>query len=262
MRYTKWTDRVADKLKMSKETWIHIGMAVGFAVLISTILLLMQAPSKGQYNADMIRLEDGIVAMSAHIADTDKDVADNTADITAFTTQVGNFSVEQFNGVANKVALHTSDINSLDGKWETMADNITAIKENLATVGSPPEGYLTGTYGNYTLHAKASDAGNFTANIHLVYSPPKVVGNGTTYDQAMQAFYAGIDYVAANTTEYACTVIYTGATWGVSRVWFNIGTFELVGNTEKAIAVPFGGLNSTYTPNYAYVEVYPVVKEG
>jgi len=258
-KYAKWTDRVADKLKMGKENWIHVGIAVGIAVLISAIVLITQAPTKGEYNTDMVRIDNDLVTMGAYVADMDTELTDLTGDVGELETGATTRQ-EQLDGVSNTVALHTGSINSTKKRVTTIEGKITTIEDELATVGSPPEGYLTGTYGNYTLHAKASDAGNFTANIHLVYSTPIAVGNGTTYNQAVQAFCDDIDWVAANTTKYACTVIYTGTAWGVSQVWFNIGTFSLEEGTEKAISIKFGGLNSTYEPDFAYVEVYPALK--
>lgn len=245
-----------DRLNLNKEAWVKIAIAVVVAVIVSAIILHIQAPSKAEVN----NLEGRVSAMGTHVAGTDADVDSNADAIDAIEDQVGNLTEEQFNGVANKVSLHDSSVNSLKGRMATAEGNITAIRAELATVGSPPEGYLTGSFGNYTLHAEASDAGNFTANINLVYSPPKIVGNGTTYDQAVSDFYSGIDYAAANGTKYACEVIYTGSAWGVSRVYWNIGTFELAANAEKAINIPFAGLNSTYKPSFAYAELYLALK--
>lgn len=262
MRHVKWTHRVKmalyrgkEALNLNKETLVHIGMAVVIAVCISAIILVTQAPSKGQHTADMARLEDGIVAMGAHVADTDDDVADLATDL---ATEVGTLEEQdeitqsQLDGVANIVAIHNGSINSLGTR-------IANAEADIALFGSPPEGYLTGTVGNYTLHAKSSVAGTFTANLHLVYSPPIGAGNATTYDEAVQAFYGGVNWAAANTTSYIPTVSYDGTDWGISQVWFNIGTFALEENDEVAIDIASAGLNSAYEPDFAYVEIYPAL---
>ena len=124
--------------------------------------------------------------------------------------------------------------------------------------GSPPEGYLTGGFGNYTLHAMASEAGNYTADVILAYSTPIVVGN-TTYDDAAQAFYGSLNLSASLVGHYELSLVYTSNKWAVRKLTLNIGTFALEAATEKSMAVVFGGLNSTYTPSYAYVYVSPVL---
>jgi len=240
----KWTD----KINLNKEAWIKILMAVAISVIISTVVLLTQAPS----NADMAQAED-------RVSTVESTASGNAADISELQNDTDTIE-QQYGGVANTVSLHTGSINSLKGRMDTAEGNITAICDELATVGSPPEGYLTGTFGNYTLHAKASEAGNYTANVHLVFAPPIGVGNATTYSEAVANFTATVNWTMANVKAYVPIANYNGTTWGISQVWWNVGTFTLVANNETAVAIPFAGLNSTYMPNFAYVEVFPVLK--
>jgi len=167
--------------------------------------------------------------------------------LTALTGQVDTISTT--------TTTNDHDINALQDWQDTTEPRITVLESQ----NSPPKGYLTGTLGHYTLHAKCNEAGNFTANVHLVYSPPLSVGNGTTQDQAVSAFYGSINWGLAN-RDYVPTLTYNGSAWGVSQVWFNIGTFAMAANNETAIDIIFSGLTGAYSPDFAYVEVWPVLK--
>jgi len=237
----KWTD----KINLDKEAWIKILMAVVISAIISTVVLLTQAPS----NADMARAEDRVSAVESK-------ANGNAADISELQDDTNTIE-QQYGGVANTVSLHTGSINSMKDRIAIAEGNITAIRDELATVGSPPEGYLTCTFGNYTLHAKASEAGNYTANVHLVYS--RAFSFNGTYAEAQQYFYTGINWTTG-TPYYHTVVSFNGNHWTLAEAWWNIGTFTLVANNETAVAIPFAGLNSTYEPDFAYVEVFPVLK--
>lgn len=234
-----------DRLNLDKESIIKIGMAVGISVCIMLIIMFTQTTTKGQYNADMTRMEQGITTLGSK-------VADNTADIGTIT--------EQYGDIANTVAWHTNSIESQGDRLSATEGDITTIKTELATVGSSPEGYLTSNFasGNLTLHTRASEAGNYTANVHLVFAPLISAGNATTYDEAVAAFYGSVNWTMDNIKAYIPVVSYNGTSWATSQVWWNIGTFALAADTDTDISVLFGGLAST--PSFAYVEIYPALE--
>ena len=236
-----------DRLGLTKETLIHIGMAVIIAVIISAVIASQTGVSQSAYNAEQAQQAQSIATQGSEIASNDGDISDLHEDFGTIN--------EQYGGVANTVALHTGSINSTTARVGTLEGEVTDIQTELAAVCSPPEAYLTGTVGNYTIHAEASEAGNYTANAHLVFSPMIAVGNATTYSEAVANFTATINYTAANMKAYVPIAVYDGTAWGISQVWWNIGTFALTADTEKAIAVLFGGLADT--PSFAYVEIYP-----
>jgi len=248
MIYGKWTDKIAgkfsdigDRLSLSKEAWIHIGMAVGIAVVISAIILVTTTPRISKYLDDVDCLFANITTITGDIDG-----------IHGALDEIGNLSED--------VEDYASDINTLTSRINDADSRINAAMNDLEElVCSPPDAYLSGTFGNYTLHSKASKAGNFTANIHLVYVSPLVAGNATTRDEAMQTFYGSINWTVPFLRDYICTPTYNGAAWGISQVSFNIGTFAMVANTEKTVGIEFGGLNSSYEPDFAYVEVYPIL---
>lgn len=246
MRYVKWTDRVKDSVKeiltTHKATIIAVAVAIAIAAAISGGMIHELAPSKDAYNDDITRLDGEMAAMTNHVVGLTDDMED--------ILELGALATED-------------DISALQSRMGTAEDKIQEAQEDIANLpGSPPEGYLTGDFGSYTLHAKCSIAGNYAAKVNLVYSPPMGVGNATTMDEAVAAFYSSVNWAEASVPDYICGITYSGNTtsWGISQVWWNTGTFELVANTEKSVAVTFGGLNVTYEPDFAYAEVYPVLK--
>lgn len=239
-----------DRLNLDKAAVVRILMAVGISVGIMLIIFFTLGVPKGTYNADMTRMEQGITTLGSKVADHDTDITDLVNDLAATT--------EQYSGVANTIVLHTGNITSLGGRLDTAESDITTIEGELAIAGSPPEGYLIGTAGNYTLHAKANSAGNYTANVHLVFAPPISAGNATTQDDAVATFYGSVNWIAANVKAYIPVASYNGTNWGISQVWWNIGTFALVADNATDVSVLYGGLNST--PIFAYVEIYPAFK--
>jgi hypothetical protein len=243
-------DRIAEH-KGSIIRWVAI---VGIAAIISAIMVMALAVDKGIYTKGMDRAEAGITAMGSKVADIQSDVDGILARGPLATSA-------ELTAVGNKVLAQAANISEIKTRMDSAEMGITTLQQ---AMGSPPEGYLTGTFGNstgnYTLHAKCSEAGNFTANINLVYSAPVSLGNTTTYDGAMQVFYGSVNWTAANTTVYVPTLAYNSTAWRVSKVQFSIGVFPLTANNETAIPVVFSGLNATYEPNFAYVEIYPALK--
>jgi len=239
MGYSLW-DRIKDKLNLNRESLTHIGIAVGIAVIISAIILLSVVPRK----ADISRIDMNIAAISGTLYGI---------------TELGPLATAaQIQGISNKIANQTGNITSLNSRINGNEERINAVVADLEDiVCSPPEGYLTGTFGDYSLHVRTSEACDFTANVHLVYS--RAFGYNGTYEDAMQYFYSGINW-AKGTPSYATVVTFNGTAWRIREIWFNIGTFSLAVHGEMTIDITHLGLNSTYEPDFAYVEVYPVLK--
>jgi len=231
MSYGKLTDRIADKfrdiserLNLNKEAWAHIGMAAGIAIIIGAIILVTTTPRLSKYNSDINRLNT--------ITTTTAEELDDILGLGTLATG------KDINAINSTVADHASDISTLkmrinnaDGRINDIANDIEGL------VCSPPDAYLTGAFGNYILHVKSSKAGNFTANVHLVYSPPVAMGNATTWDEAICVFYAGINWTASIVQSYIPTVAYNGTAWGIAKVSFNIGTFYLTAGAGNNIDI-------------------------
>ncbi len=216
-----------DRIREHKTTIIQVIVAVAIAVVVCAIMTPQLAPSKGYVNTAITGLETDMAQASASI-NTLRTNLDTRMDALEDNTQ----------GFASQINAIDNDISTLQG-WSSLIDpRITALESQ----NSPPEAYLTGnlTAGNVTIHAKASDPGNFTANIHLVFSPP---------------IYAGLNWTTSIT--YVPVMSYNGTDWGTSQVWWNIGTFALAAGTSTSIDITFAGLVNQ--PSFAYVEIYPAL---
>jgi hypothetical protein len=240
-------DRLREWFSLNKSAVMCAAIAVVIAVLITTPVIGRLAPTRGDYNTDMAGLHTQLAAMNSSMTA----LAGNVANVLALGPLATSSELAT---VSNKVTSHTLDISVLTGRVATIETNVAEI------IASPPEGYLTGNFStNYTLHARCSTAGNYTANVNLVYLTPVAMGN-TTQEDALQTFYGSINWTGV-APSYVCTTTYSGNTssWGISQVRWNIGTFEMAANNETLVDIIFGGLNSTYEPDFAYVEVYPVL---
>jgi hypothetical protein len=237
-------DRLREWFSLNKSAVMCAAIAVVIAVLITTPVIGRLAPTRGDYNTDMAGINARLSTMNSSVAT----LAGNVANIVALGPLATSSELAT---VSNKVTSHTLDISVLTGRVTAVETGMTEI------IASPPEGYLTGNFStNYTLHARCSTAANYTANVNLVYLTPIAVGN-TTQEDALQTFYGSINWTGV-VPNYICTTTYSGNTssWGINRVWWNIGIFEMAANNETLVDIIFGGLNSTYEPDFAYVEVY------
>jgi hypothetical protein len=170
------------------------------------------ALSKGAYNTAMARVDADIASMGMHINSLD----------TNLTNRIDNLQSATQTAMLQLVGVDTA-ISSLQNRIDNAEARITTVEAE----GSPPEGYLTGTVGNYILHAKCSEAGNFTANVYLVYS--RAFGCNGTYEECQQYFYSGINWTQG-TPAYTTVITYNGTAWNLGKLWFNIGTFALAAN--------------------------------
>ena len=233
-----------DRIREHKTTIIQVIVVMAIAVVVCAIMTPQLAPNKGYVNTAITGLETDMAQASASI---------NTLG-TNLDTRMDTLEGDT-HGFGSRIDAIGADLSTLQG-WSTLIDpRITALESQ----NSPAEGYLTGTFGNYTLHAKCKEAGNFTANVHLVYVPAVTVDNAT-YEDALAAFYGSINWTAPAVKAYVPTLTYNSTAWQVSQLWFNIGTFAMTANNETAIDIIFSGLGSAYNATFAYVEVWPVVK--
>ena len=241
-----------DRIREHKTTIILTVVMIAIAVIVCALMTPKLAPSKGEYTTAITGLEGDIARASASI-NTLGTSLNNRMDGVEQTVQTAT-------GEVNLISMNTTQNSNAIQTLQTWAAGAEGRITTVEAHTSPPEGYLTGnSTGNYTLHAKCSEAGNFTANVHLVYAALIYVGNTTDYDETVGAFYAGINWTLAD-RKYVPVVTYNSTDWGISQVWFNAGTFALAANNETTIPVLFGGLNATYEPGFAYVEIWPVLR--
>lgn len=229
-------DRIADllrnvqeRLSLNKESLIHIGLSVVLAIGISAGIAVGVSPDTRAIMDDLYWL-----------SQTDEEILDALGGLDADTTSA-------IGGINSTVL---GQVASIDG-LTLLLNGLQTDFDNL--VCRPPDAHLAGSFGDYTLYVKSNKAGQFTANVHLLYSTPISAGNVTNYTAAVDYFYAGINWTLANYL-YIPTVSFNGTAWGICQVSFNIGTFTLEAHTESIINISCDGLE--YEPAYAYVETY------
>jgi len=244
-----------DRIAEHKGTIIKVVAVIGIAAIISAVMVMALAVGKDTYTKTIERLEGGITVVGSKAADTENDVDDILA--------LGPLATAaDLAGVTSQTVGLAANLSALETRQDIDHAKIVEHGQTLTTLtGSPPEGYLTGTFanstGNYTLHARCSEAGNFTANVHLFYS--RAFGFNGTYEEAQQYFYSGINWTQG-TPWYRTVITYNSTDWHLSELWWNIGVFALTANNETTIPVVFGGLNATYAPDFAYVDIWPVLQ--
>ena len=107
-----------DRLGLTKETLIHIGMAVIIAVILSAVIANQTGVSRGVYNADMARMEQNksvVLTFIDAMSTSNAALADTCVAPDAFTVAKG---YGKFAGVRTR---------------ETMIGTIDAFKELLPT---------------------------------------------------------------------------------------------------------------------------------
>lgn len=185
-----------------------------------------------------------VLALGLNLTALDTQVEANAAGIAGAGSDIATLSGTVAN-LTSSLDLLGNDVEIVAGNATTLAGNVTALQDEIATMVMPAIAYLSGnlTSGNLTIHARAPEAGYYTANVHLVFA--SVATNWT----------ATVNWTAPNVKDYIAVENHSGDVVGA---WWNVGTFELTADTDTDINVLFGGLADTVS--FAYVEIYPVLK--
>lgn len=234
-RLSDWWNEVKDRLELTKPVLIHMCLVLSITFLITGVIL-------------------GI--MGGSISRDIKDQADQFAsNLTAISDQV-QASQDEFEAAMTQQFEDWQDgiDNNLAGFYDLIGILQSELDQLQSDLGSLTLPYLAGEFGNYSLHVKAVTGGNFTANVHLHYSSG--IGNSTGYAAALDYFYAGVNWTMEGVPSYVCQPAFNGIAWGITDVWFNIGSFVLMPGGESILPVACTGLNTTWVPDRAYVEVF------
>jgi hypothetical protein len=237
-RFKYRLQEIAERLDLTKATLVHILIATAVAVLISYLILGGLIPSKSVVNANVV----AITRLQANFNNLTVELATK-----ANQTQLETVN-SRLSDVAGQIIVQNGRIGNVESRVSTVEGELLGL--NLTEV------YLAGTFGNYTLYAKSSETGNFTAKVHLMYS--RAFGYNGTYEDAQQYFYSGINWTQG-TPSYATVITFNGTAWNLGELWWNIGVFPLTANNETAFNITCAGLNSTYAPDFSYVEIWPVM---
>ena len=148
---------------------------------------------------------------------------------------------------------HSAAIEALAADITAIEAAIEALEVELATMTRPPEAWLTGSFSNYTVHARAGKTGDYLAIVHLCYAPP--IG--------IEEFYGSINWDVYALSNYVEEWTWAGGDdWAITKVSFSIGVFDIKAGKATTIQVVTGGIHADYAPNWAYVEIWPVKKES
>jgi len=255
MRTGSSKDKVINWLKENKVDFIRAGAVIAIAVIVGAIMIPDIAVTHGKHDAAVNRMEQAVSHVGSEIADQSKVVQSINADLMATEDEVKALAatVGTYDG-----AIETLDAraDATDATIERVEENVAAVEEALAAIdASAPEAWLTGVAGNYTLHAKSSRNDTYTATIYLHYEEPI----------AFEDFFGSMDWEDEHLQHYMpmMTVAMSGNTTALmlTGVSFNIGTFTLEADEEDTREVLYGGIHEDYKPDWAYVEIWPVVTE-
>lgn len=238
-----WKDRLIDWANR-QGVWTRILMPVGITMLIIGIILAVAMPNKGVVTTNKVDIGQVKTTMGTVVDGLTKKASQ--AGLDSLAENVTN----KFNNQASSISGLGTRMGNAETKITAVRSDITVIQGDLAELSnSLSEGYLTGAFGNYTLHAKSNEVGNFTAVVHLAYP------------DMLNEFYDGYNWTVNTTVPaYVPVFAFNGTAWGINEIWWNVGVFELVANNETAIPITCVGLNSTWEPSYAYVEVWQVIQ--
>ena len=245
---------IKEWVKLNKEYLIHAACMIAIAVIVAAIMIPDIGVTHGRLEATIDRFDLGISHIGSELADQAKIVQSMDVDLAAAEDKVDALGVT-VSGYDDTIAAAVAKADAADAALEDLQGRITVL--NAATL----EAWLTGTSGNYTVHAKAGKAGDYATIIHLGYTAPAAL-NGADYAAAMADFYDNLDTAAANFRAYVPTVSYNGTAWHLNGILFSAGLVTLEAGTEKATPVLFGGLPVGYKPDWAYVEIWPVWRES
>lgn len=231
-RLADWWHRVTERWGITREVWVHILMSCGIIMVVVAIILGI---SIGGMKADIRQQSEQFAQDLAGI------IGQQQAGYDQFQANM----TEQLDDMGGEIQ---NDLQALIGAMQAELDQLQS------DLGSLTAAYLTGEYGNYSVHVKALVGGNFTVNVHLQYSPGK--GNSTDYAAALDYFYTSVNWTMGGVPSYVCSPTFNGTAWVITDVWFNIGSFALHPDGVSILPVACTGLNTTWVPDLAYVDVF------
>lgn len=250
--------------------WSGAGQMVLTALIalgVSVVMLMMFAPTKSAYQADITRLEIDMVQLRNSMPDSGQ----IASSIAALESKVAN-EYAKLTDVPNVPA----DVTALEGRVGVVEGNVGALDERVGVLeeaaeengnGSNTTGdgsggdavlsyYAIGSFGQYKLHVTSLNGGSFVAKVNLVYGEPKALV-GASINDAMKAFHDGL---TSPNRVYDCDLRWNGAEWEAIGVSFFTGGFTLEAGVEAVFNVGFVGLPEEYGEGLvSFVEVFPLV---
>jgi len=235
--------RLGFRLGSSYTPVIVVVAIILISVLVCWIMVPKLAPTLTEFNTRMGSIATTFSSHSTRMDSIEASIPDIS---TLVTSTAFNQEVER---IGNRIDATEERSNSIE-------QDILAIQDSIASqVKSKVEYDLTGTFGNYTLSARTSEAGNFTSRLNLVYLPARNVSVvNSTLEEALLSFNS--TWLTSLDKNYTPSLVYDGQ-WKISQVSFLTNKFALVANNITTISINFTGLN--VTPDYVFAEVFKVL---
>jgi len=239
-RLADWWARISVRWDLTREVWMHIGISAGIALALTGIILAIVLPGvRADINEQVGQFATNITAMQADWeSHHDELQLDVEADLD-----------DQWQYIGQTLGQHGDTIAALSGQLDGMQGQVDNLDTNELSIN------LTGAFPGYVLHARSAHDGVYAATFHLCY-PGGGIGNSTNYTAVLDYFYTGINWTVPVLPNYVCQPAFNGTVWKIVDVWFQIEPFELVSGAVLELPINCPGLNSTWTVDYAYVQLF------
>jgi type II secretory pathway pseudopilin PulG len=229
----------------TRPTLAYVGLSVVIALVVMGIIVGIAIPG-AKVDAMAYARQQAAQAMNNVTATR----VQLQADYEVFQTTIQQGINDGLDGMSSLLNQTEADIATVTAALVAVQSDVAGLNE--AALSS----YLAGTFGNYTIHARSAGGGNFTANVHMLYVPG--VGNETDYGAVLGFFTAGVNWSMESVPAYVCTPTFNGTSWALTEVWFNVGILQLQPGEEAVFPVSCIGLNETWQPTFAYVDMFRV----
>jgi len=225
---------------------VALGAVILISLMVSFIMVPKLAPSRLEFETQAGSTSNKFTQVDARINAVNSSIPDIS--ILATKAELSNYATKSdLNNYATNANLNAANsrINSVEAILDSQIPNTLSYS-------------LNGTFGNYTLSLLTTEAGNYTAIVHMLYNPAKNVGvvNGTSED-ALVDFYSGGNWTTSLDKNYIPVLLLSSSQWKVSKVSFYTDSFSLTANNTTTVSVTFTGLK--YACDTAYAEIFKVV---
>jgi hypothetical protein len=254
--------------------FVNILVPVVISAVLALIMVLQYAPTKSDVKdlKDKVTAVEGVSTMvtadSGRIDSIINSYA-TKASVTAQQTAIDEFKAsinsrmdaldELSAEYANKADFDAFKV-SLQGDVDILTTDLTTQINSAHSLDYTLVSAVTG--GGYTLTVVSDKAGSYVGRLTLTYNDPISVGAaGATMEEALQAFYSGLndpnrDYIPH--LVYVPNIDPTLARWQAVEVTFNTSGFILVADTQASFALVINGLQGDFDDyDSIYVEVLP-----
>ncbi len=249
-RLADWWHRVTGRWELTREALVHILMSVFIALVLTGIILaIAMSGIRADINHQADYFDDRLGATRQSLNDSLATTQQSLrADYDGFGANVTQQLDDWWDAVDTIMTSLHEDTVIMQGKLDQLEADLASVSFNESAA------YVAGAFPDYSLYVWSLPGGNFTANVHLHYSPG--IGGSSNYTAALDYFCTATDWTGEAVPSYVCQPSFNGTAWVITDIWFNVGTFILRQNREIILPVPCVGLNTTWVPALVYADVF------